>query len=77
MAHPSTIVVGVDGSKESRQALRWACEEAALRSLDVLAVAVWNVFPITLEPLVGLTAWERTVDSEQVTGAPRRHSPRR
>lgn len=69
MAHPSTIVVGVDGSKESRQALRWACEEAALRSLDVLAVAVWNVFPITLEPLVGLTAWERTVDSEQVTRA--------
>ncbi len=31
----------------------------------MLAVALWNVFPITLEPLVGLTAWERTDDSEK------------
>jgi nucleotide-binding universal stress UspA family protein len=32
------IVVGVDGSEGSRQALRWACEEAALRgaALEVI-----------------------------------------
>ncbi|MDN5765293.1 MAG: universal stress protein [Humibacillus sp.] len=67
MAGPRTIVVGVDGSKESRTALRWACEEARRRGLDVLAVAVWNVFPITLEPLVGTTPWERIGDSEKMT----------
>lgn len=67
MAGPRTIVVGVDGSKESRRAVRWACEEARLRGLDVLVVAVWNVFPITLEPLVGTTPWERIGDAEKVT----------
>ena len=32
------IVVGVDGSAESVAALRWACREASLRSVEVLAV---------------------------------------
>ena len=64
-----TIVVGVDASQESRQALRWACQEAHRRGLDVLAVAVWGVFPVTLEPLVGSESWRNTNDNEKVTRA--------
>ena len=36
------IVVGIDGSDGSDAALDHACEEAALRGLAVLAVAVWE-----------------------------------
>ena len=36
------IVVGVDGSPGSRQALRWACSEAALRGVSVVAVMAWE-----------------------------------
>jgi nucleotide-binding universal stress UspA family protein len=36
------IVVGVDGSEESREALRWALEEAGLRSWSVRAVRAWS-----------------------------------
>lgn len=39
----STIVVGVDGSPESRAALRWALAEARLRGADVQAVYVWSI----------------------------------
>jgi nucleotide-binding universal stress UspA family protein len=37
-----TIVVGVDGSDRSRQALRWAVAEAKLRKDKVLAVHAWE-----------------------------------
>ena len=36
------IVVGVDGSEESKRALRWALEEAALRRATVRAVYAWT-----------------------------------
>ncbi len=36
------IVVGVDGSDESREALRWALEEARLRGATVRAVSAWR-----------------------------------
>jgi nucleotide-binding universal stress UspA family protein len=36
------IVVGVDGSEESKRALRWAVEEAALRHVPVRAVYAWT-----------------------------------
>ena len=36
------IVVGVDGSQESKLALRWAVAEAAARSVSVEAVMVWS-----------------------------------
>ncbi|HSL58065.1 MAG TPA: universal stress protein [Acidimicrobiales bacterium] len=38
------IVVGVDGSTNSRAALRWALDEAQRRGATVAAVAAWN-FP--------------------------------
>jgi len=40
------IVVGVDGSAGSREALRWAFAEAQLRSATLEAVTVWQ-YPVT------------------------------
>jgi nucleotide-binding universal stress UspA family protein len=37
-----TIVVGVDGSPESKNALRWAVEEARLRGASVRAIHVYD-----------------------------------
>ena len=66
MTQAKTIVVGIDGSKESREALRWACEEARLRQHQVLVVAVWNVVPVTTDPMLGTAAFE-AVDAERTT----------
>jgi nucleotide-binding universal stress UspA family protein len=46
------IVVGVDGSHESKQALRWALSEARLRRTPVHAVWVWHL-PVELGPSIG------------------------
>ena len=40
-----TIVVGVDGSDASHEALRWAAEEARLRDARLVAVHVWSFVP--------------------------------
>jgi nucleotide-binding universal stress UspA family protein len=40
-----TIVVGVDGSDASRDALRWAAEEARLRSARLVVVHAWSFVP--------------------------------
>ena len=40
----ATIVVGVDGSEESKQALRWALGEARLRGARVVALRAW-IYP--------------------------------
>jgi nucleotide-binding universal stress UspA family protein len=39
------IVVGVDGSEASRDAIRWAAEEARLRSTSLVAVYAWSFIP--------------------------------
>jgi nucleotide-binding universal stress UspA family protein len=39
------IVVGVDGSDASKQALRWAIEEARAHGASVMAVHAWEVPP--------------------------------
>jgi nucleotide-binding universal stress UspA family protein len=39
------VVVGVDGSQESRLALRWAFEYAQMRGAPVDAVIAWEVPP--------------------------------
>jgi nucleotide-binding universal stress UspA family protein len=41
------IVVGIDGSKHASAALRWAAEEAALRSATLEAVHAWSFAPVT------------------------------
>jgi nucleotide-binding universal stress UspA family protein len=39
----NTIVVGVDGSESSKEALRWALAEARMRGSRVLAVHAWSL----------------------------------
>jgi nucleotide-binding universal stress UspA family protein len=41
------IVVGVDGSDASKDALRWAVEEARLRDAPVVAVHAWQLPAMT------------------------------
>src|SRR5690606_18202537 len=45
------IVVAVDGSDQSRAAVRWALEEAALRHAPVEAVHAWEV-PVVYGPIM-------------------------
>ena len=44
---PGTIVVGVDGSEPSHEALRWAASEAELRGARIVAAHVWTFVPPT------------------------------
>jgi nucleotide-binding universal stress UspA family protein len=44
------IVVGIDGSEAAKNALRWALEEARLRSADIVAVHAWETPPTVPEP---------------------------
>jgi nucleotide-binding universal stress UspA family protein len=39
------IVVGIDGSDASKEALRWAAEEAKLRSARLVVVHAWTFVP--------------------------------
>src|SRR5262245_31812455 len=41
----SEIVVGVDGSDASRDAVRWAADEARLRQARLVAVYAWSFVP--------------------------------
>jgi nucleotide-binding universal stress UspA family protein len=41
----STVVVGVDGSEGSVEALRFALEEARIRGADLKAVNAWHIPP--------------------------------
>jgi nucleotide-binding universal stress UspA family protein len=43
---PRRVVVGVDGSAQSRQALRWAANVAAAAGAQLDAIAAWQ-YPIT------------------------------
>lgn len=44
-----TIVVGVDGSDESKAALRWAIDEARRRQAKLVCVHAW-LFPSVVDP---------------------------
>jgi nucleotide-binding universal stress UspA family protein len=46
------IVVGIDGSAASREALRWAAKEAEARGVGLQVVGVWS-FPMYLDPMGG------------------------
>jgi nucleotide-binding universal stress UspA family protein len=43
---PGVIVVGVDGSTASREALRWAAQQARLRGARLVAVHAWAYVPM-------------------------------
>lgn len=48
-----SIVVGVDGSDESKEALRWAVDEARLRGDTLHATYVWSYpYPYVSAPLL-------------------------
>ena len=53
------IVVGVDGSQASRDALRWALEEARVRGTAVEAVHVWRYPVLTYAATLALAVSAR------------------
>jgi nucleotide-binding universal stress UspA family protein len=74
------IVVGVDGSEASAAALRWAAEEARLRSAPLVAVYAWSFIPpqpigdpgmlaVPAVDLVGQLGAESDVAREALTDA--------
>jgi nucleotide-binding universal stress UspA family protein len=53
---PFVIVVGFDGSKQSRGALEWAVDEARLRNAELRVVTVWGKAPMAWYPALLETA---------------------
>lgn len=47
------IVVGVDGSEASKEALRWAVAEARLRGDRIVAVHAWS-YPPVISPMTAM-----------------------
>jgi len=58
------IVVGVDGSEPSRQALRWAAEEAKLRGGSLEVVMAWHIPAQLSSPALPMV----DVDFEAIAG---------
>jgi len=58
MKEPGHIVVGVDGSPSSLDALKWAVGEAALTHADVQAVIAWEYPPLSgVNPMTAHVNW--------------------
>ena len=73
---PGKIIVGLDGSLESRAAADWAAREAALRGLAVKLVHVWEPAPIAHAPLPGAETrqhWTERVPREAAEALRLRH----
>jgi nucleotide-binding universal stress UspA family protein len=51
--HPLAVVVGVDGSAGSREALQWAIAEARLRQVPLRAIHAWTYAEPLMPPLIG------------------------
>jgi nucleotide-binding universal stress UspA family protein len=62
---PARIVVGIDGSEESKQALRWARDLALAIDARVEAVAVWQ-YPPTYGWTYLPTEWNPADDMDKV-----------
>lgn len=67
------VLVGVDGSDQSRRALRWAADYASLTGAPLTAVMAWDLPPNYGMPAiyddVDLEAQARTTLAETVTDA--------
>jgi len=63
------IVVGVDGSRHAVAALRWAADEAKLRSATLEVVHAWTFVPVATPADSGLVpmAWTDNVELLDVT----------
>ena len=59
------IVVGVDGSDQSKAALRWAVEEARLRGASVRAVYAWSAPYV---PVPGAVLTEHNLEELRLQG---------
>ncbi|WP_129305312.1 universal stress protein [Streptomyces sp. L2] len=73
-----TIIVGLDGSPESRAAAEWAAQEAALRGLPLRLVHVWESVPDALVQASRLGAetlrhWSERIPREAAAEIRRRH----
>ena len=53
MTEIKQIIVGVDGSDNSRDALRWAYDEAAHHGASLNAVVVWHAPSLPMQPPYG------------------------
>ena len=58
-------MVGIDGSRHASAALRWAAEEAALRSATLEAVHAWSFVPVTTpsDPSLVPMPWTEGVEA--------------
>ncbi|MDH6514147.1 nucleotide-binding universal stress UspA family protein [Streptomyces sp. SAI-135] len=75
---PGMIIVGLDGSIESRAAADWAAREASLRGLTVRLVHVWQPAPdpMAQAPLLGAEThqhWTERIPREAAQGLRLRH----
>lgn len=75
---PRSIIVGLDGSSESRAAAEWAAREAKLRGLALKLVHVREPLPVLTAqaPLLGAETqqhWSDRVPRESVEGLRLRH----
>ena len=63
------IVVGVDGSRHAAAALRWAADEAKLRSATLEVLHAWTFVPVATPADSGLVpmAWTDNVELLDVT----------
>lgn len=73
-----SIMVGLDGSSESRAAAEWAAHEAKLRGLSVRLVHVWEPVaePLAQAPLLGtesLKHWSEQIPRGVAEGLRARH----
>lgn len=62
--HPGPVVVGVDGSESSKEALRWAARMAAVEGVEIVAVTTWD-YPQAYNSPVDVN-WRPDVDAETI-----------
>jgi nucleotide-binding universal stress UspA family protein len=74
---PSTVTVGLDGSRESLAAAEWAAGEAALRGLPLKLVNVWETVPMAARAtLLGVETqqhWAERIPREAAESLRERH----
>ncbi|EFL29912.1 stress-inducible protein [Streptomyces viridochromogenes DSM 40736] len=73
-----SVLVGLDGSSESRAAAEWAAREAKLRGLPLRLVHVWEPVPepMAQAPLLGAETqqhWSERIPRETAEGLQSRH----
>ena len=67
MTEIKQIIVGVDGSDNSRAALRWAYDEAAHHGASLNAIMVWHAPSLPMQPPYGSLPPEGTRVSPRET----------